>query len=194
MLDLIHCDLWGLAPIISTSGYSYYVIFVDDFSCFTWFYPLKAKSDFHTILDAFLKLVQTQFSCKVKEFQSDGGIEFTNHRVSNIFLQNGTHHRYSCPYTPQQNGRAEPKHRYVTETGLAMLFNAHAPLLIGLMLLALLSMSLINFLPNFLTTKVHLSFSIRTHLILMYLEHLAVPHKLAPRSMACIFIGYCTQY
>lgn len=39
-------------------------------------------------------------------------------------MTNGTHHQISCP---QQNGRAERKHRHVTETGLAMLFNASAP-------------------------------------------------------------------
>nr|GFA80957.1 retrovirus-related Pol polyprotein from transposon TNT 1-94 [Tanacetum cinerariifolium] len=40
---------------------------------------------------------------------------------------NGTHHRLSCPYSPQQNGRAERKQRYITETNLAMMFNAHVP-------------------------------------------------------------------
>nr|GEY90362.1 putative zinc finger, CCHC-type [Tanacetum cinerariifolium] len=58
---------------------------------------------------------------------SAGGTEFTNNRVSILFSKNGTHHRFSCPHTPQQNGRAECKHRHITETGLAMMFNAHVP-------------------------------------------------------------------
>lgn len=33
--ELIYSDLWGLAPLMSTSGYHYYVHFVDDFSRFT---------------------------------------------------------------------------------------------------------------------------------------------------------------
>ncbi|KAJ9544289.1 hypothetical protein OSB04_023996 [Centaurea solstitialis] len=127
VLDMIHCDLWGPSPVMSTDGYLYYALFVDDFSRFTWFYPMKHKSDFFQVLAAFLRFVQTQFSCKVKVFQSDGGTEFTNHRVRSLLVENGTHHRLSCPYTPQQNGRAERKHRHVTETGLAMLFNANAP-------------------------------------------------------------------
>lgn len=70
----------------------------------------------------FVALVQTQFSCKIKIFQSDGGTEFTNDRVRTLLSKIGTHHRLSCPYTPQQNGRA-----YITEIGLAMMFNAHVP-------------------------------------------------------------------
>nr|KAJ0193381.1 hypothetical protein LSAT_V11C800390800 [Lactuca sativa] len=94
---------------------------------FTWFYPLKTKSDFPTILDVFLKFVQTQFSCKIKVFQSDGGTEFLNHNVQRILTDNGTFHRVSCLYTPQQNGRVEHKHRHIVETGLAMMFNGHIP-------------------------------------------------------------------
>ncbi|KAA8530729.1 hypothetical protein F0562_005337 [Nyssa sinensis] len=33
----------------------------------------------------------------------------------------------SSPYTPSQNGRAERKHRHVTETSLALLFHSHVP-------------------------------------------------------------------
>ncbi|GKD57141.1 retrovirus-related pol polyprotein from transposon TNT 1-94 [Tanacetum coccineum] len=124
--DLIHCDLWGPAPV-SSDGYLYYVIFVDDYSRFTWFYPLKTKSEFYTVLSAFIKLIQTQLSRKIKVFQSDRGTEFVNHTVRKFFEDNGILHRLSCPYTPQQNGRAERKHRHLVETGLAMLFHAHVP-------------------------------------------------------------------
>ncbi|GJX56424.1 reverse transcriptase domain-containing protein [Tanacetum coccineum] len=65
--------------------------------------------------------------CEEGFFQSDGGTEFVNHTVRKIFEDNGTLHRLSCPYTPQQNGRAERKHRHLVETGLAMLFHAHVP-------------------------------------------------------------------
>ena len=127
VLDLIHCDLWGPSPVTSVDGYRYYVVFVDDYSRFTWLYPLQKKSDFYDVLEAYIALVQTQFSCKIKTFQSDGGTEFVNTRVRSIFLNNGTHHRMSCPYTPQQNGRAERKHRHITETGLAMMFHSNVP-------------------------------------------------------------------
>lgn len=39
--DIIYSDLWGPAPICSTDGFRYYILFVDDFSRYTWIYPLK---------------------------------------------------------------------------------------------------------------------------------------------------------
>lgn len=74
VLDLIHCDLWGPTHLPSADGYLYYVIFVDGHYRFTWFYPLKLKSDFAQIFTNFLLFVQNQFSCKVKKFQTDRGL------------------------------------------------------------------------------------------------------------------------
>ena len=127
-MDLIHCDLWGPSPVPSNLGYKYYVIFVDDHSQFTWLYPLKFKSDFFRIFIQFQKFVETQFSLKIKSFQSDGGTEFTNHQFRDHLLKCSIHHQMSCPYTLAQNGRAEQKHRHITEIGLAMLFHSHVPL------------------------------------------------------------------
>ncbi|GJV61904.1 retrovirus-related pol polyprotein from transposon TNT 1-94 [Tanacetum coccineum] len=203
ILDLIHCDLWGPAPV-SSDGYLYYVIFVDDHSRFTWFYPLKTKNGFYSVLQAFIKLVQTQFSTKIKVFQSDGGTEFVNHTVRKIFEDNGTFHRLSCPYTPQQNGRAERKHRHIVETGLAMLFHAHVPASYWVD-----AFSSAAYIINRLPTKVldnHSPFELLYSrlpnynnfrafgcLVYPYLRDYSA-HKLAPRSIPCIFIGYNPQY
>lgn len=37
----IHCDLWGPAPVKSFQNFKFYVIFVDEFTWFTWFFPLR---------------------------------------------------------------------------------------------------------------------------------------------------------
>lgn len=127
VLDLVHSDLWGPSLIPSTNGFLYYATFVDDFSRFTWLYLMKNKLDFPQILSNFLIFLQTQFSWKVKIFQSDGGTAFINHHFAYFLLANGTHHRVSYSYTLQQNGRVERKHHHIIETSLAMLFNAQAP-------------------------------------------------------------------
>lgn len=45
LLQLVHTNLWGPSPVLSISGFRYYVSFVDNYSRYTWLYPLKYKSD-----------------------------------------------------------------------------------------------------------------------------------------------------
>jgi hypothetical protein len=49
-LELVHSDVWT-SPIPSLTGCKFYVIFVDDYSRFTWLYPMFNKSEF---INAFL--------------------------------------------------------------------------------------------------------------------------------------------
>ena len=44
-LAILHTNLWGPAPVVSIQGYKYYVSFVDDFTRFTWIFPLKTKDE-----------------------------------------------------------------------------------------------------------------------------------------------------
>ena len=127
-LQKIHCDLWGPAPIKSVQGFSYYVIFVDNYSRFCWFYPLKFKSNFFKIFTIFQALVENQFQTKIGSFQCDGGGEFTSAKFMNHLQQHGIQQLISCPYTPQQNGLAERKHRHLIELALAMMCHSRMPL------------------------------------------------------------------
>lgn len=204
VLDLIHCDLWGPAPVVSANGFRYYAIFVDDFSRFVWFYPLRLKSDFYKVLLHFSTFVKTQFERQIKVFQSDGGTEFTNNKVKTFFSDNGILHRLSCPHTPAQNGRAERKHRHITETGLAMLFHAHAPASLWVEAFTT-AVYTINRLPSsvldnkspfevlFHTTPNYENFRPFGCRVYPYLRDYCTT-KLAPRSVPCIFIGYNNQY
>lgn len=124
-LTKIHSDLWGPAPIASSQGINYYVIFVDDCTRFTWIYPMKKKSKFLTNFVTFHKLVENQFSRKIKIFQCDGGEEFNSLEFINYLAQNGIKRQISCPHTSEQNGALERKHRHIVETGLTLLFNAN---------------------------------------------------------------------
>ena len=52
--ELVHYDVWGLFPVMSPTGFKYFVIFIDDFSCVT-LVPFVLKFKF--ILSFFLILV-----------------------------------------------------------------------------------------------------------------------------------------
>jgi hypothetical protein len=124
-LELIHTDIWT-SPVSSVSGFKYYVIFIDDYSRYSWIYPIHLKSE---VLEKFIQfklMVEKQFSNNIKQIQSDGGGEYISIHFQSFLTKNGIVHRKSCPYTSQQNGLAERKLRHILETGLTLL--AHSSL------------------------------------------------------------------
>jgi len=50
-LELIHSNVWT-SPVSSMSGCHFYVIFVDDYSRYSWLYPIINKSDFFNALSS----------------------------------------------------------------------------------------------------------------------------------------------
>ena len=66
-LQLVHSDVWQ-SPMVSLSGFRYYVIFIDDFSRFSWLFPLKLKSDVHSCFLQFKSMVENLVSQPIKSF------------------------------------------------------------------------------------------------------------------------------
>jgi hypothetical protein len=58
--ELLHCDLWT-SPHESFSGFKYYLVILDDFTHFIWTFPMRNKSDVHTIFINFQRYVATHF-------------------------------------------------------------------------------------------------------------------------------------
>ncbi|MDV3183805.1 MAG: DDE-type integrase/transposase/recombinase, partial [Sweet potato little leaf phytoplasma] len=125
-LELVHCDLWGPAPIASTFGYKFYISFVDDFTRMTHIFPLKTKSEAFKTFCQYKSLVENRFEKKIKILQTDWGGEFRS--FSSFLNEHGIEFRHSCPHTSQQNGVVEHKHRHIVEMGLTLLAHASMPL------------------------------------------------------------------
>lgn len=70
-LELIHSDVWK-SPISSMNDCRYYVVFIDNFSRYSWLYPMHHKSDVFNCFVNFKCLVENLFSRHIKQFQSDG--------------------------------------------------------------------------------------------------------------------------
>ncbi|XP_042982037.1 uncharacterized protein LOC122311522 isoform X1 [Carya illinoinensis] len=124
-LQLIYSDVWGPAPVLSREGFRYYVTFLDDFTRYTWWFPLIQKSDVLSVFIQFQKQVELQFNSKIQSLQSDWGGEYR--ALHTLFKNQGIFHRISCPHTHQQNGAVERKHRHIVETGLALMAHASLP-------------------------------------------------------------------
>jgi len=90
-------DVWGLAPMFSSDGFCYFVIFVDVHTKHIWYYPLVAKSDVFSTFQRFQTLVEHQFSLKIKSVQTDWGSEYR--KLNKFFQAIGIHHWLICPHT-----------------------------------------------------------------------------------------------
>ena len=71
-LDLIFSDVWGPAPMFSSYGFRYFVIFIDVHTKHIWYYPLVAKSDMFSIFHSFQTLVERQFHVRLNLFKLIG--------------------------------------------------------------------------------------------------------------------------
>jgi len=103
-------------------------VLLDDYSHYTWTFPLRRKSDvFHTLV-LFHALAQVQFGRSILAFQTDNGKEFDNHAFRSFLAAHGSILRLTCTYTSQQNGRAERILRTLNDCVRTMLLHATMPL------------------------------------------------------------------
>ena len=124
-LELIHTNIWGPAPTVSNSGYKYYIHFIDDFSRYTWIYPLRTRAEALSSFIIFKNQIEKTLDTKIKKLQSDWGGEYRP--FENYLRNNGITFQHSCPHAHEHNGKAERKHRHIVEMGLNLLAQASMP-------------------------------------------------------------------
>ena len=127
LFDLIHSDVWGPSPITTQGGSHYFVIFVDDFSRYTWIYLFKNHYELYQIYQDFIKMIETQFSKPIKVFRSDNAQEYNAHEFTSILHQFGIVPHSSCADTSQQNGRAKNILRHILDVVHATTIAASNP-------------------------------------------------------------------
>jgi hypothetical protein len=196
-LELIFSDVWT-SPLYSLDAFKYYVIFVDHFTKYIWFYPLRKKSEVKTTFIRFKALVENYFKTKIMTIYSDNGGEYI--ALKEFFATHGISHLTTPPHTPEHNGFAERRHRHIVETGLTLLTHASLPLSFWSYAFAT-AVYLINRMPT-PTLNTHSPYDVIFQRSPHY-EKLRVfgclcypwlrpynAHKLEPRSKPCIFLGY----
>ncbi|XP_028806347.1 uncharacterized protein LOC114761183 [Neltuma alba] len=192
-------DVWGPYKRPSYKFYRYFLTIVDDYTRCTWTFLLVNKSDTVYHLKNFLAYVHTQFTSTVKKIRSDNGLEFVNAELQHYLQSKGIIHETSCPYTPQQNGVVERKHRHLLDVARSLLFQSGIPLKFWGEAIKTATF-LINRTPS--STLGHktpfellygyppdLSF-LRVFGCLAFATNLNIQDKFQNRSEPCVFLGY----
>ena len=58
IFDLIHFDVWGPSSVSSIGGSQYFVVFVDDYSRYSWNFNMKHRSELLQVYYNFAKMVE----------------------------------------------------------------------------------------------------------------------------------------
>ena len=74
--ELVHYDVWGPYPIMSPTGFKYFVTFIDDFSRVTWLYLMKSRVELFSHFSACCAEIQTQFHISIQTLRSDNAKEY----------------------------------------------------------------------------------------------------------------------
>jgi len=123
--ELIHIDTWGPYRTKTYSGHRYVLTIVDDYTRTAWTHLMVTKDEAIGFIKAFVTMIQTQFSYKVKTIRSDNALEFTKSDTTlEFFASNGILHQTSCVQIPQQNRVVERKHKNLLEVSRALLFQS----------------------------------------------------------------------
>ncbi|GJU91718.1 retrovirus-related pol polyprotein from transposon TNT 1-94 [Tanacetum coccineum] len=106
-LYLLHMDLCGLMRVASINKKSYILVFVDDYSKFTWVRFLRTKDEAPEAIIKCIKNIQVHLNANVRNVRTDNGTEFVNQSLCEFYENVGISHQTSVARTPQQNGIVE---------------------------------------------------------------------------------------
>ncbi|GKA63628.1 retrovirus-related pol polyprotein from transposon TNT 1-94, partial [Tanacetum coccineum] len=114
-------DLCGLMRVASINGKRYILVFVDDYSRFTWVRFLRSKDELPDAIIKCIKNIQVRLSVTVRNVRTDNGSEFVNQTLREYYKNVGISHQTSVARTPQQNGVVERRNKTLVEAARTML-------------------------------------------------------------------------
>ncbi|KAL0412449.1 UNVERIFIED_CONTAM: Retrovirus-related Pol polyprotein from transposon RE2 [Sesamum radiatum] len=147
-------------------------------------------------------MVLAQFSMNIKVVRTDNGSKFLSEKCQSFFLAKGIIHHRSCPYSPQQNGVVERKHKHLLQIARALMFQSAVPskfwteaLLTAAFIINRLPTSVLQWKsPYEVLYSKAVDYSILKIFGCLAFATNLQPHKskFAKRAHRCIFVGYAT--
>ena len=136
LLGVIHIDIYGTFTPLVMGGYKYFIMFIDDYSCYGFVDLIRKKSNSLEAFKAFKEKFELQQGKKIKVVHYVRGGEYYGRydetgRNPGPFVKYlhecGIEARYTMSSTPQQNGIAERRNRTLLDLVQCMLVNSSLP-------------------------------------------------------------------
>ncbi|KAI5351599.1 hypothetical protein L3X38_004490 [Prunus dulcis] len=111
LLELIHTDVCGSLSTTSRGGFSYFIMFIDDYSRLGYVYLIQYKSEAFEKFKEFKKEVEKKIGKSIKILRSDRGGEYLSTEFLEYLKKHGILSQWTPPGTPQLNGVSERRNR-----------------------------------------------------------------------------------
>nr|GEX35289.1 hypothetical protein [Tanacetum cinerariifolium] len=103
--------------VASINGKKYILVFVDDYSRYTWTLFLHSKDETPEVLKDFLTIIQRNIQAPVITVRTNRGTEFLNKTLNAFFKEEGIGHQTSTARTAEQNGVVKRRNHKIKEKG-----------------------------------------------------------------------------
>jgi len=148
-------------------------------------------------------MVEKEKGVNIKCLRSDGGGKYFSNEFSEYLKEHGIQRKYSCSYSPQQNGVAKRKNRHIAEIARAMLNEKNLPNYFWVEAVVT-TVYIMNRTPTAAVHGMTLEEKFKgkkpdvSHLrVFDCIAYVHVPDekrsKLDPKAEKCIFIGYSSK-
>ena len=100
-LKLIHGDLCGPITPATNGGRWYFLLLVDDCSCYMWLQLLMMKDEVVVAIKKFKTRAEAKSSKKLRVLRTDPGDEFISVEFAAYCVDQGVERHHTAPYSPQ---------------------------------------------------------------------------------------------
>ena len=114
--ELLHMDLATIGEL-GLNEEKYFLLIIDDYTRYSFFYPLKRKSDCFNAISSLIMQIFNKTGRYPEKIRSDNGGEFVNSDFNSLCQEKGIIQQTSCDYTPMQNGVSERNIQTITNSG-----------------------------------------------------------------------------
>jgi transposase InsO family protein len=99
----VHGDLCGPVTPATPGGRRYFLLLIDDLSCYMWVVILGSKGEAADSIRRAQAAAEVKCDRKLRVLRTDNGDEFTTAEFASYDVDEGVQRHYSMPYSPQQN-------------------------------------------------------------------------------------------